>query len=424
MKKLLALLLALVMAFSLVACNKDDDDDDCRHKDKDDDGYCDKCDEEMEEEEDEEDDKAAEGRDDFIDDLGGVSETFEGAVSAEEYDDPEKAAIAYVTEEITGNTEAVVESVESKGELSQKEIKALDLPDEISDGMTSIEKLEVEYSVMAEDTASYGEVTLCAKASSSKKVVVVYVIKYGDVWKYYSPAPVTGETITKSYYDSVFNAEKYKNCTLVTEMSMDMDMTASYQGQTEKQSIDMYMKQTVMHADGKVYVEQYSKTNATGTEEENYVFLYFEEVDGIINCYSKSSPESTWTQVPMYATGFSSLEDLTPFNDQYLDYTYFTKTDFGFAIEKDNAKKYVEETILAVGGEAVNVLLGNEGTKLEMYAEYYVSEGVLSGLRSDVNLDLNVKEDGASVKMTDIVTVTTSVTDYGTTVIESPIGAD
>lgn len=53
MKKLLALLLALVMVFSLVACNNDkDNDDDCKHKDKDGDGICDKCDADMDEDED------------------------------------------------------------------------------------------------------------------------------------------------------------------------------------------------------------------------------------------------------------------------------------------------------------------------------------------------------------------------------------
>ena len=54
MKKLLALLLALVMVFSLVACNNDKkDDDDCKHKDKDGDGICDKCDADMDDVEDE-----------------------------------------------------------------------------------------------------------------------------------------------------------------------------------------------------------------------------------------------------------------------------------------------------------------------------------------------------------------------------------
>ena len=41
-------------------------------------------------------------RDSFIADLGGVSETFEGAVSEKSYKSADKAAEAYVSEEIVG----------------------------------------------------------------------------------------------------------------------------------------------------------------------------------------------------------------------------------------------------------------------------------------------------------------------------------
>ena len=68
----------------------------------------------------------------------------------------------------------------------------------------------------------------------------------------------------------------------------------------------------------------------------------------------------------------------------------------------------------------MNDLIDPEKMKLDMYAEYYVSEGVLSGMRVDADVDMTITEGGSSVKLTEKISNVTTCTDYGTTVVEKP----
>ena len=111
-----------------------------------------------------------------------------------------------------------------------------------------------------------------------------------------------------------------------------------------------------------------------------------------------------------------SLKELTPFYSQYIDYTYFTKTDFGFKIADDNAKQFVDEFYS-------QLLMGMaEAFDLDMYAEYYVCDGTLSGIRLDMLMDINYSEMGATVEGDATITGKTTCTNYGTTVVEKPAG--
>ena len=113
--------------------------------------------------------------------------------------------------------------------------------------------------------------------------------------------------------------------------------------------------------------------------------------------------------------GFKSLSELTPFYDQYLDDTYFTKADFGFVLNEENATTYLTK---ALEGADIGFAFTNDD--VNMYAEYYVSDGVLSGMRVDAMIDFSVSQYGQSVSVYEEVTGTTTCTNYGTTVIEKP----
>ena len=63
----------------------------------------------------------------------------------------------------------------------------------------------------------------------------------------------------------------------------------------------------------------------------------------------------------------------------------------------------------------------NEDDMLDMYAEYYVSGGVLSGVRIDADVELHVIKNSVVADVVETVTAYTTITDYGTTVVESPI---
>ncbi|MBO5411784.1 MAG: hypothetical protein J6A38_01710 [Clostridia bacterium] len=356
---------------------------------------------------------------DFINEIGGVSETYVGAVSETSYATAQEAATAYVAEEIVGSADATVINAESKGELTSEQVTALQLPADIQEGMQSVEKLEVEYSV-AEN--SYMD-TL-----NTNKKVTVYVIKYANDFKYYSPMPVTGETITKSYYDSVFDYEKYKNCTYSMDMTTTYEISLSIPSYgSMEMDMTMTMHQFAKYAEGKIYLEQSMTMTVDGDElltegmgdfEEmnESLCVYLEEVDGETVCYVKTDVNGTeWNPTELHEIGFYDLEELTPFYDQYLDYTYFTKTNYGFEISSERMEKFLAETFEMADMSAYAGMLD-----IDLLVKYYVNQGALSGMREDGTISINASEDGMSVKAEGVVEAIAKVTNYGTTVVEKP----
>ena len=352
----------------------------------------------------------------FASEIGGVSETFEGVISERSYSTSEGAATAYVEEELAGSGIAYVEILSSK-KLSSRNIKKLNIPEEFLDGYDEVHEIELEYSI-EDGNESYLKTSYdngaVEKLNKTKKIKV-YVIKFNVDWKYFSPMPVTGDTISKSYYDSVFNAEKYKNCTF----EVINEATAEVYSGGQYVSMDMRMDQIIKHADGKVYLEQHVEMVTDGESYQQSAYAYMETVDGEIVCYVKMGEYEDWYLSDLSAIGFTSLEQLTPFYDQYLDYTYFTKTDFGFALEEENARKYFEQALMgALSG--MEGLIDPQQMDIDMYAEYYVSEGVLSGMRVDADVYMTLNQGGTTGTLEETVTTVTKCTDYGTTVVEKP----
>ena len=208
-KRLSALLLAfcLIFSFAFTSCNNDKGGDD-------DDG------------------NGGGGDSDIIDAIGGVSETFTGTLSSESYDSAQEAAQAYVVKEMATNDDVVIEDVKTTS-LSNDEIKDAGIPDEFLSGADSVEKVEISYLVTRNETMSLSTASVDGTAKkdtlNKEKTVVVYVIKYGTDWKYFTPLPETNTTLSKSYYDSVFNPENFENCTM--KYDNDITISASAQGQ-------------------------------------------------------------------------------------------------------------------------------------------------------------------------------------------------
>ncbi len=387
--RLLSLLLVfcLLATVLLTACDSDKDDDD------DDDGKTEKT------------DKAASGRNEFISDIGGVSETYEGAVSELTYETAEEAASAYISNEVVGDN-AYAENVvaESKGELASADVDKLNLPEELKEGITAVEKFEVSYTLAGE--ARVAQMSSAMDNDSSYKVIV-YVIRYGIEWKYFTPMPVKGDTITKSYYESVFNEEKYENCTFVNVSSVKVTSSAGGQSMSYQATIT----QTIKRADGKIYFEQTvvgdnEMISQMGVGISRYLCGYIEETDNGKVTYIKNSENGVWQEG--YLTN-----NVNPFGGQEdVDYSYFSKTDFGFALKGENARQYYRQA--ASGGALL------DDAKLDLYAEYYVSGGVLSGMRMEYSAEISQKIGGSTVSSVTEGLNKMSCTDYGTTVVEKP----
>ena len=131
--------------------------------------------------------------------------------------------------------------------------------------------------------------------------------------------------------------------------------------------------------------------------------------------------DGEWNSAYLQQIGYSDLEELTPFYDQYLDYTYFTKTNYGFALADDNARKYFSDALSqAFGAAGVGGYVNDDDMELDMYAEYYVCDGVLSGMRVNASVDLTLSVYGQTATLEESIVSTVKCTDYGTTVIERP----
>ncbi len=359
-------------------------------------------------------------RNEFIEGIGGVSETFKGSVSELSYSSAEDAAKAFVTEELSGESKAQIKEVVSNGDLKKSEIKKLGIPSEFLEGSDSVEEYEVTYSLSESSSGlniEKGITNLSAGDTLNKSVTVkVYVIKYENNWKYYTPLPVTGDTISKSYYDSVFNAEKYKNCTFesTTEIDAVVDLGS------EKVEMTIKMTQLVKYQDGKIYLEQISEVSEqNGDKRTTSIYAYMEQTANGVECYIKEGNSTEWFKGDITTIGFSNLDELTPFADQYLDYTYFTKTGYGFALEKENARKYLNAAL----GDAFNSMgvdFNSDKSTLDMFAEYYVSGGVLSGLRCEAEVNMDMGFGTETAKMNEVVKSTLTCTNYGTTVVDKP----
>ena len=192
-------------------------------------------------------------------------------------------------------------------------------------------------------------------------------------------------------------------------------------------NIVMKVSQLIKHADGKVYLEQsmkmeYDIPGEGSSSEEQVLYAYMEEVNGTIKCYIKQGKDSTeWVPGNLYQIGFETLDDLTPFRDQYLDNSYFTKTDYGFILAEENAKLYFNQALAqGLKDAGVGGMVDMDDVEVDMYAKYYVSNGVLSAMDINADVDINMETSGVSVTMNEKVVGKATCTNYGTTVIERP----
>ncbi len=349
----------------------------------------------------------------FINELGGVSETYKGSVS-QDYASANAAATAYVEEEIVGFSGTASNVVAtSKGAVSaekETEIKTT-LSDADKVGIVNIEEYEVSYS----EAEAF---PMAADTLNTNKTVKVYVISYADHFKYYTPCPITGETITQSYYNSLFDEDNYTNCTVETKMEIHENVKASgsYEGVSMSMTVkmDMEFSQYVQFSETAIYVKQdmTMKSSGMGAEDMNVdatVYAYIENTGTGMNCYVKTK-DTPWVQGELDDIDLD-YEDLVPFADEYLDYSYFTKTNYGFELNEANAAQYVEESLDD---------LDFFGDGIEIFAKYYVCGGKLSGMRMDMTMAIDMLEEGMTIKGDVKAFAETKVTNYGTTKVTRP----
>ena len=375
----------------------------------------------------------------FIEEIGGVSETYKGSVSTYSYDTINEAVNSFIQEEVVGDEYATIVNTTSLGDLNETQVQELAIPDDMAQGMTGVEKMEVEYTT--------GEYMSMSTASNSNVKIIVYIIKYSTRYRYYSPCPVTGDTITKSYFDSVFDDEKYANCTMTQTLTQDMTMSQTYLGQKQTYTYRGEQTVTIKYDAGKMYLEG-SVTSSGSMMDQGLV----QGLDGkpvpksqTFKVYYDSNTRKLLVQMTRdgepyveygaitqdgwmtnlsylytnYRLDIVDVRQITPAYDQKLDYTYFTKTNYGFEVAGDNAKKYIDTAMRGSMFNSLNQYGGEINTN--MFAKYYVSNGVLSGTRQDLIMDTSISSAGQTIALSTTIVSETSVKEYGTTTVVSPL---
>lgn len=338
------------------------------------------------------------GDTELIKEIGGVSETFKGTASIKSYNSSNEAAEAFILEEVFINEEVTIVDIVSNGELSKDEINKLNISEDILSGYKAIEKMEVTY-LFEEETEikSFSKAVNMATNEEQYKITV-YIIRYSDSWKYLTSLPKDGDVLSKSYYDSVCNQEKYNNCTLEAVMfEEDYDYET---GHINKIKVEENMK----IADEKIYFSiRYTliESNDDDLDLPTGAEFYVEVVDGknIMHYKNFGDDSNTWEKEgEIEILGLNFL--IQSLDEHHIN---FVKTDFGFKLSLERGVVYYENEYKKIYGDC---------TVNELEMEYYVSEGVLSGVKSNVDIS---SSDGR-VKVTSVI----KCTNYGTTVVERP----
>lgn len=269
---------------------------------------------------------------------GDDGETFVGAISKTTYESKEDAAKGFLEEEISGDAfTAEYVSYTKTSELSKKEIKELAIADVDRDGIESVEKGEVEY---VEQSTKNGE-EITERASETRKRTV-YIIIYetdretGKIYKFYVPACVEGETLSSSYYDYIFDKNRYLNCTVKYVNPFNGDVILCKFTENIVKANILIEQIPVEHSYAKFDMYYYSKNNRTyfyveskETDEKgaieigsalikDLIFRYFEKEEGEM---LDLAPELTgYIELPFYMI-------------LLCDHSYFVKTNAGYGIQ-------------------------------------------------------------------------------------------
>lgn len=396
---------------------------------------------------------------DLITEIGGCSDTYSGSVSEEAYKEEGDAAEAFVRNEILGSDDQTQVTVAEPQTVTKDEAEKI-IPAEFTKDAVEFKKVEVTYGDSEE--ASTQAISLFAanadkasirKVAQSRKVVV-YLIKYGEEWKYFTPKVEVGNQITKSYYDSIFNAEKYKNCTMESVLTMDfksamalpiddettlniqysfsitVTQVAKYTANNVYFSVKSDLKQDISSDNDALIEAQWKESGAEGSwkdaimqQIENPLKPFMQNNDYYIDFlendtagfYLKTADDQEWKKAEVISVNDAKLTDLYPFANQYaIDYTFFSKTETGCAVEKDSLIDYFQSLYGGLTGGADDLITFDDGSM-----KFFVSDGVLSAMLGNIEMKVNDPYTG-NIKVG--ISSTVKVTNYGTTTVARPEG--
>ncbi len=341
-------------------------------------------------------------------DSGNYSETFPGVLSEDTYETTDAAAAAFLENEIAApDVRTTFVSYKKSKDITEEELAAFEL-DVAAEDIGAKEWGTVTY----EATLTSGVSSLAAgSGNGTTKHVKVGMFEIDGVYRYFVPVAGTGEMISKSYYESVFDPAKYKNCT----ETFDMTVTSSASTQGQKVTLTLDTRCTMkLTEEAAELVMTTSGLASQGVPDVNVTVYVFKQGDGIA---AYASINGVWQQY--LDLGVSSWDELFEMNlDDFIDYSYFEKTKSGFKISPMKYEQYMQQYIDDLGLDysfSSNMDYSGEAT-------YFVTEGRLSKATTKVSLSMKVSSYGYTVTAKASASGVNVFSDFGTTTVQIPEG--
>lgn len=371
MKKALAMVLSLVMAFGLTmtfaSCGGGDNDDGKR---------------------------------------GEVSEndTFAGSLSEESFDTDKEAVEAFLKTEISGQAaEAELVKYEKSGELSEEEIGELNTGDILAEG-DKIESAQiVEVSYKKNMTANTAKQTAAEEEEYfTFTIYVIAITPYGvtkTAYHYYVPKSKIGDDLTKSYFDDVLNPEKYVNCT----QEYQQKGTVTY----GPMSIEIEQNFYIMVANDKATLHTHTldgfSESGLGYQDQ---YGYFEQGEKLRVWRSSDGVNYQSAVVnPFISMGVTDISSFAAINLPKIDYSYYEKTDYGFKIQDEFIEKYAKLSLSSYSDDC----------EVDVEFKIYVEDGRVVKMTAVSD----VSESGVHISHNEENLV---FKDFGTTTVTRPAG--
>lgn len=345
------------------------------------------------------------------------NESFEGCISTETYTSAEEAAKGFLKEEIDGGmTSAKYVSYEKTGELTSSDIEALSLGDLTAADITSAEIGTITFNLSTKNSSL---ASAPASGQDSTRTQTVYLLGLSDgAYRYFVPAARNGEMLTKSYYEDMWNPEHYLNCTISMNMTYEFNMSVS--GQTAKVLLDLSFESKTTKTSMWAKIGMNVRAEGEGAEQMEDLLealaasateMYALEADGSLYSCVKSGED--WIVEPMPGVTFYELMmERNASQPEFLDYSYFEKTDSGFAIAPEKFELYCENFIggLGLGTASASATADGEAT-------YFVKDKRLEKATVRIGLSMGA-QNGTQISYA--ASVECNYKDYGTTTVEIP----
>lgn len=339
------------------------------------------------------------------------SETYTGTVSEQTYDSQQAAASAFITKEITSETDvAVLSDCNKEKDLSEEETAALNIPAESGKTVDHVEKWKASYTKAA--ASSYSAVATAADAADENNYVTVYIIVFrvsGEeitsatvyTYKYYVPLPENGEALSYSYYHSVLKSDNYVNCTTTYTSDTTVTLSDGHQTESETQKItySMYITESAVKMDLKV-------ADASGT------YYIVKTANG--GAKAAFYTNGKYTVTSLSDLGINSYEEI--FSSQLTDATcsFFIKTDYGFKMNEEKLSKLVSDVLQSLNLRGFR--FSNESGK----ADYYVVEGKLYKVTTEISASVSYSAYGQTATGSVRNYAECKYTNFGTTSVTIP----